>query len=466
VFFTPVVGKGIVKDVTFDLRTIRQTYDGFGVQVWAFNHSRDVDLTELLQDLNIKYVRLTRQGASWEQMASLRKITDRFDIKWVYMVWSAPGGLTDGRGRLRDVAGFSQWWIREVDVLALNNMMPHYIELMNEPDSEGRWSTGIDPRRYNRLVKSVRRLLDERGYGEVDIVGPGLAHLDWLDHTSKWLRALDPIAVSALGAWSTHIWDDGDLCRGGSSCIEKQWSDFEAETKSRDAAKPIFVTEFSTKEATFHGVRYPHPEHGTRFELDAGRGYYSASHTMSFAVRLFENTLALLNQGANVPFVWQLVDDETELLRDKKSWGLVDVKGKAKPAFGALKTLCSQIPVGARVVAPPEQTGADLYSAAFVDRGRVVVAAANDTNTQKTARFRLRGAGGRLDIIDAKAYRLDARGSPDTGEPDRGRVVPQHLTLRASGTGEYTFDAALPPDSTLTVVLRKTQEVRPVSSWE
>jgi len=456
VLLTPVVCEAAEKEVLFDVSKTRQTFDGFGAQIWAFNNNSEVDLPALLQQLNIKYVRLTRQGASWEQMAALREITDRFGIRWVYVVWSAPDELTDGKGMLRDVAGFSRWWAEEVDSLATNDVRPHYIELMNEPDSEGRWSTGIDPRIYNELVKSVRNRLDRHGYGDIDIVGPGLAHLDWRDNTSKWMRALDPRAVSALGAWSTHSWDDGDLCRGGSSCIESQWADFGTAARSQDAAKPVFVTEYASKETNFHGVQYPHPDNRTRFDVEDGYGYYSATNTMPFAVRLVENTLALLNKGANVSFVWQLVDEETELVRDRKSWGLVDLKGNAKPAFGALKTLCSRIPVGAQVVAPPDQTEHEMYSAAFVHRGKVVVAVANDTGAEQTSRFRLDRAGTGLSIVEATAYRLHHRGNPDNGEPDRGRALVQHLELTAVGGGDYTFDATLPADSTLTVVLQKT----------
>jgi hypothetical protein len=456
VFSAPVVCEATGEEVLFDVSQTRQTFDGFGAQIWAVNNSPEVDLPDLLEQLNIKYVRLTRQGASWEQMNSLRKITDRYGIKWVYMIWSAPDELTDGKGMLRDVAGFSQWWTEEIDALTTNDVRPHYIELMNEPDSEGRWSTGIDPRTYNELVKSVRNRLDGRGYDDIDIVGPGLAHLDWRGNTSKWMRALDPKAVSALGAWSTHSWDDGDLCRGGSSCIEKQWTDFGTAVRNQDAAKRVFITEYASKEANFHGVQYPQPENRTRFDVDTRHGYYSATNTMPFAVRLVENTLALLNKGANVSFVWQLVDEEVELVRDRKSWGLVDLKGNAKPAFGALKTLCSRIPVGAQVVAAPDQTEHEMYSAAFVHGGQVIVAVANDTGEEQTSRFRLDRAGMGLSIVEATAYRLHHRGNPDNGEPDRGRAIAQQLEIKTTGSGGYTFDATLPADSTLTVVLQKT----------
>ena len=443
--------------VRFDLSKTSHNFGGFGAQIWAFNNNPQVDLHQRLKELNIKYVRLTRQGASWEQMASVRDITDRLGIQWVYTIWSAPREFTDDKGMLRDVKRFTTWWAEEVDGLAGRDMRPQYIELMNEPDSEGLWSTGIAPPTYNALVKSVRRALDSRGHQDVRVVGPGLAHLNWQNHNSKWIRALDPEATAALSVWSTHSWDDGDLCHGGASCVEKQWPKFGDAAARTDPIKPIFVTEYATKESAFHGIEYPHPEKGTELTYFDGTSgpYYSATNTVPFAVRLYENTLALLANGANVSFVWQLVDERTDLLTLKKSWGLVDLDGKPKPAFEALKTLCPKIPVGARVVASPDQSANHMYAAAFVGGDQIVVAISNDSAAEHTSTIHLSNAGSGLQVVEAVAYRLARRGDHELGEPDTGRTTPVELTLTSLASGEHLFDATLPFDSTLTVVLQK-----------
>ena len=351
------------EEVRFDMRELSHRFGGFGTQVWAFNNNPKVDLEQKLAALDIRYVRLTRQGTS-EQMRSLRELTDRMQIEWVYTVWSAPPGLADSRGVLEDVRGFAKWWVEQVGALARDGMTPHYIELMNEPDSMGHWSTGIGPATYNSLVKRVRDALDRSGFASVGIIGPGLAHLNWEEHNTKWIDALD-----------THSWDDGDLCRGGASCIERQWPSFRRAFERQDAAKPVFVTEFGTKETTYNGVRYPHPGQETLFPDHASEPtrYYSATDTVAYAVRLFENSLALANEGANVPFIWQLVDEPSELLELRKSWGLVDLEGQNKPAFQAIATLGSAIPEDALVVEPPKQMADGLYAAAFIAGDAVVV---------------------------------------------------------------------------------------------
>ena len=60
---------------------------------------------------------------------------------------------------LEDARGFAKWWVEQVGALARDGMTPHYIELMNEPDSMGHWSTGIAPATYNSVVKGFRDAL-------------------------------------------------------------------------------------------------------------------------------------------------------------------------------------------------------------------------------------------------------------------------------------------------------------------
>ena len=57
---------------------------------------------------------------------------------------------------LNNIPGFATWWKDEVDYLYTNGMPVEYIELMNEPDSWGAWSTGITYSDYNLLVKDLR----------------------------------------------------------------------------------------------------------------------------------------------------------------------------------------------------------------------------------------------------------------------------------------------------------------------
>ena len=452
----PYADARLGRQVTFDLDRTSHRFDGFGAQVWVTNNNPRVDLERKLAELNIHYVRLTPYGATWPQMQSLRDITDRLGIQWVCTFWSAPPELADEHGVLQDVRGFTDWWMQQIDEMAARALAPHYIELMNEPDSMGHWSTGMAPSTYNEVVKALRRELDGRGLPNVGIVGPGLAHLDWDGHNETWIGALDREAVASIAAWSTHSWDDGDLCRGGASCIERQWPSFRRAFERQDAAKPVFVTEFGTKETTYNGVRYPHPGQETLFPDHASEPtrYYSATDTVAYAVRLFENSLALANEGANVPFIWQLVDEPSELLELRKSWGLVDLEGQNKPAFQAIATLGSAIPEDALVVEPPKQTADGLYAAAFIGGDAVVVAIANDTRENITSTIRLLNADDGLRIVESSAFSAERLGDPLTAEPDIARVTHPLLELfRGSQPGEYGFPVTLPRNSTLTVAL-------------
>jgi hypothetical protein len=434
--------------------------DGFGTQVFTFNNNQKIDLLGKLEQLNIRYVRLTRQG-TWEQMRSLRELTDRLSIEWVYTVWSAPGELSDEKGMLEDLPGFTRWWVEQVEALTREGMKPRYVELMNEPDSMGHWSTGIAPEAYNSVVKAIRKALDERGFLDIGIVGPGLAHLDWGQHNTTWIEALDVHGIESLAAWSTHSWDDGDLCRGGASCIERQSRPFQSVTRGQDGRKPVFVTEYGSKETEYQGGRYPNPASTVWCaDADHGRRYYSVTNTVAYAVRLYENSLALLNSGANVPFVWQLADEVSELNELGKSWGLIDIEGRPKPAFVALTTLCPTLPIGARVVRAPDQSSNRLYASVFVHEDDIVVAISNDVNVSRTSTIRLRNVAGRLEVGNAVAFEMERRGDPATMEPDIGRIVERRLPpVIRDGGGDHLFHVSLPASSTLTVVLRRSPSI-------
>jgi hypothetical protein len=418
------------KDVlVFDVTDTLHAVDGFGTQVWA-DRPHGIDR---LDDLNVKYVRLAKDRATWEQLQHLRAVTDELDIKWVYMMWRAPRAYRDRDGHLNHVHGFATHWRKLVVELDGRGLRPHYIELMNEPDSDGSWSTAIAPSQYNALVRKTRAELDRAGYDDVGIVGPGVAHLDWKKHNEEWISALDDTAVADLAAWSTHAWDDGDFCHGGAACIEQQWDAFGGATKDRDPDKPKWITEYATKETTLHGVEYPHPDHTSG---------YSTANTMPYAVRVCENAIALLNAGATVVFYWHAEDGD-------KAWGVVDTAGRRKPVFHTLKNLFGKIPDGARVVRPPDQSESGLYAGAFVKNDRLVIAFTNDDSVTRHATLQLKNAG-RFSIEHATACVCGRRGDAKTQTPDTCREVSRDLKINRDGHVKIR----LPADSTITIECR------------
>jgi hypothetical protein len=309
---------------------------------------------------------------------------------------------------------------------------------MNEPDSGGGWSTGIAPDDYCALVKQVRLLLDEAGFPEVGIVGPGLTNMDWGRRNSRYFGALDDDAVASLAAFASHAWDDGSICHGGAACVERTWPDFGDSANAKDPVKPEWVTEYATKETTFHGLTYPHADR---------TGGYATAHTMAYAARVYENTLAHLHAGANVVYYWCAQDGG-------KAWGYVDRQGNKKPIYYSLMSLYPKIPVGARVVAPPDQTLSPLYAGVFVDGDSVVACVANDTTAEHSAMIRLQNTPGDLQVEEAVACVLAREGDRATEMPDAARLVDRQVELARDGDGTCSFEVILPADSTLTVVLK------------
>jgi hypothetical protein len=424
----------------FDLGDTRQTVDGFGVHIWGSNHHAAKEL----EALNIRYVRITKDWTSWEDLQGFRALTDRLGIEWLYVLWSSPGEFRDD-GMLSDVSGYARHWRDLVADLDTRGLRPHFIDLMNEPDSGGGWSTGISPDDYNALVKQVRADLDEAGFTDVGIVGPGLTNMDWGHRNSLYFEALDDEAVAALAAFASHAWDDGSICQGGADCVARTWPDFGDSADAKDPRKPKWVTEYATKETTFHGVTYPHADR---------TGGYATAHTMAYAARVYENTLAHFHQGASAVFYWCAQDGG-------KSWGYVDKEGNRKPIYYALLSLYPKIPVGARVVAPPEQTLSPVYAGVFVHGDGVVVCIANDSDAEQTSTITLQHPPSRLHVAEAVACVLDRKGDRATETEDTAKLAERDVEITYGVDGSCSFPVALPADSTLTIVLEADPDESP-----
>jgi len=449
--------------VSFDVNDTAQPFEGFGAQIWGYGPDENfpnlaVYREQALEELNIKYVRIENyaESATWTDMQNTRAMTEALGIRWVYMIWVAPWFVMDGNGRLRDdrIDDFANWWAGHVDELYDYGIEVEFIELMNEPDSGGQWSTGITPAQYNTLVQLTRAALDAHdGSGgtndltNVGIVGPGLASMD---SSASYIYALDSDGVAAMGVWSTHSWGSVDSC--GGRCIPYHWPNFGDPADGQNPALSKFVTEYATHETTFHGVTYPHCDHYGEWDESNVFPYYSVSNTMPYAVRVYENTLGLLNSGANVPFIWQAIDEPTEVNppgysgSKRKSWGLLDLWGNPKPAYDALKTLYPEIPVGASVVQASAQDST-LYSGALIKDGRLVVGMANGSTLECSAAVQISSAVN-LEIVEAVAFVIDHVGGPEIGDPDTGQTIYRELTVNP----DHSIDVVLPGDSTLTII--------------
>lgn len=434
--------------ILFDVSRTAQRVAGFGANIWP----GDLTVEGMFRSLRLNHARLwlglppdpapraaatrdefdrwwaTYPGA--EPLRATAALARRLRLRVILCIGNPPvAWLGEGR-RLKPEyhTAFARLWGAAVHHCASLGLRPPYLELYNEPD--GDWNIHVPPAENGELVKRVRAELDDRGYRDVGIVGPGTAHIDWGPEGERWVNALDEEAVRALAAWSIHAWEWGlpaINAEGGQTYVRQVWPHFEASLRRKDPRRrlPLLITEYATKATCFHGVEYPSP--------DGGRKELAASDTVPYAVRVYENTLSLLNGGANAAILWEAADQEWS----NHEWGLLRRPSQGstpRPVLHALQTLLPWIPAGARVVPALRQCDAP-YAAAFVKDQRLVVALANGTHREVTAVVGLR---------HARRPRLQ-RALPFP-RPAAGTHLAWHQPL--AGTTRVT----LPPDSTLTLL--------------
>ena len=417
---------------SFDLaEALPAALEGFGVNVWA---SMAAGL-EGLEPLNIRWVRTTQDGDSLAQLRALRTRTRALGIQQIYLLWEAPPAFTAG-GMLRDIPGFAAYWAALVARLAGEGVCPDHIDLMNEPDSGGAWSTGISPANYSALVLATRAALDSAGLANVSIFGPGTVVLG---NAPAWISALEPRAVASLGRFVSHAYDDGPGMPGYAS-LSQGMARFAgaASAAAGNASASLFVTEYATHNPTYNGVTYPNGD-----ETPAGQ--FSMSDTAAYAVRVAENTLALLNGGAASAWYWCAQD------AGGKTWGWVDATGRAKPVYAVLANLYPKLPVGGSMLRPPPAMQNDISLGALRLGARLVLAATNSGQIEQSARLRLSSCpSAGLRLLNATAVRVTAWGNPAQGQWDSVESV----DAQAQVTGDLatcSLSITLPAVSTLTV---------------
>lgn len=435
--------------LTVDLAARGAPFAGFGAQLWGYYYN-PIQQLQALDELNIRHVRVERESASWSLMQATRQMTDSLDIDWVSMVWRAPTTFVDGQGRLLDaqLPAFAEWWATQVNDLYAHGIPIESIELMNEPDSGGQWSTGITATQYNVLVQQVRAALDSydgsggtndlRGVG---IVGPGTSNLN---NATNYLNALDAGGVAAHSTWSAHAWGTYDSC--GPACVAYAWPAFGAAATARNPDLLQFVTEYATHERTYFGITYPSADAYGGWNANNVFPYYSVSNTMPYAVRVYGNSLALLSAGANAPFIWQLVDFPSAVQQVGKAWGLIDLWGDPKPVYGALRTLYPELPIGGRPLAV-SGTHPGVFAGAVALGDRLVIGITNEAATAQDVTLQLADAAC-VEVLSATAFVQTYAGNPAIGEPDEGAAEPRSVAFDES----LTLTTTLPAVSTLTIV--------------
>jgi hypothetical protein len=425
-------------DIEFDVTNVSHQFAGFGAQIWP----GDMRVETIFTDLNMKYARMCPDGcsnpptdATQAQMdtyvdseyngtnrgnniiASLQ-MAENLDIQVILNMFGGPAAWLGTGNRLKseNFDDFARLWASQVYFFKSRGLRINYIELANEP--EGNWNIYIPGYDYNTVVKLVRQYLDSRGLTDVGIVGPGLAYLY---HGPTWISALDSGGIAALACWSTHAWDEGwGNTDALPSFLDQRWQDyFGAAIDSVDPthSKPVIVTEYATGVRTYNGVTY-----GDTF-----------TETSQFAQRSYENSLTLVNNGANVLCYWEAANQSWQT--SPPMYGLLRTDSSLRVVYFALSTLAPHIPDGAMVIS---KTWDDplISAAGFIGNNHLVLAFANSTAGTVNRTVGITGMTS-FAITSAQAF-------------ESGAVVDKFSQV----SFDYdlsTMDITLAPESTLTI---------------
>ncbi|MFT5584997.1 MAG: hypothetical protein ACI9VR_002585 [Cognaticolwellia sp.] len=421
--------------LSFDVTQTQQSFGGLGTQVWGYGTDNDL-LERALDETDIQMIRIAPESASDVQLQALHAITESRGIAWILHPWSAPNPMVS-QGMLSQVSDFAKWTVDEVQRLVALGIQPAWIELMNEPDSQGQWSTGISPNNYALLSSEVRAGLDAVGLQAVGILGPGGSGLDYFHSNRDYLLTLEP---TSLAGWSSHAWDDGSFCDSGAECLKRAYRDFEGAVQAVDpsALGPVIVSEYATKTVDFDGQIWPKPEDTVGLNATDAYGY---------GVRIVENTLSLLNGGAEVPVLWYLMDDVRVAT---KQWGLLAADGREKPGYSAIKGL--DLPVGGQVLRPPLMEGLGLHAAGVHSEERTVLVFSNDNAEDQEAVVRLRGLQ-KPPELNVQRFESQSLGNVALGEPGVGVWVSVEPPSRYA-QGVLELEISLPSQTLLRVELR------------
>ncbi len=368
-------------DIQFDINDVSHPFAGFGAQVWP----GDMRVESLFEGLNMHYMRLCPGGCSnpptdatqmqmntyidseyngttrGNSIVASLQMAERLDVQVILNMFGGPAVWLDANNRLKaeNFDDFVRLWASQVDFFKSRGLRVHYIELANEP--EGNWNIYIPGTDYNAVVKLLRQELDNRGFTDVGIIGPGLAYLY---HGPAWIDALDNDGRAALAGWSTHAWDEGwGHTDASPSFLGQRWQDyFGAAVDSADPthSKPVIVTEYATGVRTYNGVTY-----GDDF-----------TETSQFAQRCYENSLTLVNNGANVLCYWEAANQSWQT--SPPLYGFLRTDSSLRTVYLTLSTLAPHIPDGAMVI---RKTWDDplISAAGFIGDNQLVLAFANST---------------------------------------------------------------------------------------
>ncbi|MEA3287041.1 MAG: hypothetical protein U9Q77_06665 [Candidatus Marinimicrobia bacterium] len=434
------------RPIDFDLSQDVGPFNGMGANVPISFYSRRMKPLQTLNDLGIKVIRVKREADNWDDILALRTATQRLGIKWVYSVDAIPANFVDRHGQLADIKGFAGWWAEEVDELFYQEVPADYIELLSRPDSSPNDSLPLTPDSYNALIHAVRKELDLRDFQQVGIVGPSLSTPELSGDLESWYMNLDQEAFDILDHWTVHAWADSTAAENIGSAV----ADLKKYLSNIESLKPIWVSSYATAETNFNHEKYPDPDRYDQIGNLPGfeTYYYSASFSMPYALRVYSNTLRLLEHGGVMPLIYQLYDAPTDVKHKKQSRGLLDLNGVAKPAFTTLINLIKRIPANAVIVPASENLQPNLMSLCFRSQEQVVVTICNENTSPQTIQVRMHGSGHSMEFTRAVGLHAPEIFPGVLGKRDGVKLSNTQFKLRWDGeNNSYFFVVTIAPQS-------------------
>ncbi len=451
---------GVRADFTVDVSAEKQEFLGFGVQIWPGQEA----LEPAYAALGIRWARMSVPGmrectmmqGSVDEFAEYfqpKIATDTFRgtmellkrnrVTLVLNAFSIPPVWQDQEKQLPNehLELFARMWAGAVKCLVENGMPPQWLELFNEPD--GTWSGRCWPDKYNKVVKHVRRELDALGYDDIQICGPGLAHVD-LHGPDQWVDALDADAVKALGAWSLHGYEWHR--RESAEVLREELRDgFLASVAQKDpqGEKPLLITEYGTFCTNYHGTAYLSPRDSNVEK--------TAAQIPAWNVRVIENGLSFLNEGINALIYWQLADvdwgdDNFGIFSRPKDGGLPQMP------YESLRGFFPEVAEGFRVVETRQEPDSHLYAAALKKGSKLVCCVINRSTEPQSTALRLKNTAD-LTLVKRNDFEGGVLSSELPDVPVRGAL---DVTVPGDGYVTLVFDQrSMAPDGVSTVHTRK-----------
>jgi len=387
--------------IVVDYEKANQPFLGFGSEVRLGQEELGNSLSELgitwarLEVLGIKncdvtsgrigdfyrYFKTTMDG---EQLRALASMLNRNQVKVMLTVTDIPTIWLDESGMLANdrLVDFAKMWGAIVIYAQKLGLSVDYVEVLEDPDRS--LSGGCSPENAVTLLQLIRAELDVLEFSEITLCGPSLMEPN-KDFMNRWVQSIDSAETENLvGAWTIR----GKEARSpvSADCMRNDFEDYlcyASKLNEKEPIEAIIVTDLSTRINSFHGTDYVSP-------MDSYFAH-TAAQEPAWNVRVIENGLSFLNEGANVLIYPQLADSAEE---DSNFGIFTRAEDDSKPQMihSALRAVFPHIKRGYQVLTTVQHAGSPLYAASFRKKDRVVVSVANSSEELQNTELQIPGS--------------------------------------------------------------------------